>query len=390
METTDIEYRKRLGQYFTPRSIREALLTKLPKINNPKILDPACGTGEFLLSCNEIFNNPTLEGIEIDSNLADTAKTNIKGKIICADALTLKPKPIYDFVVGNPPYFEFKPDNKIKSKFKTILSGRSNIFSMFVKIGIDFLKDGGRLAYVIPPSMNNGAYFSGLRKYIKGTTNIEYLNILDEDIFHKAKQTVMLLVLKKGRNKRDYVFERNGILIFSENFKLLKEKYKNTLSLKNLGYKAKTGSIVWNKHKDKLTNDKNGAVPLLWSHNIQNNKLVIPFKHERKPQYINYPVYDKGPSIIVNRIIGAGSKSYLKAALVPPDMKYVGENHVNIIYKDDNYNTDMINTANKYDITLDYIYRTIISEDTIKIMRNVTGNTQISKTELENLLPIKI
>lgn len=391
MENTDIEYRKKLGQYFTPKTVRDILLSKLPKIDNPKILDPACGTGEFLISCDEIFNNPSLDGIEIDNNLVEIVKNKIKANIICSDTLNLEPKPTYDFVVGNPPYFEFKPDKQLKSKFSCILNGRSNIFSMFVKIGLDYLKEGGYLAYVIPPSMNNGAYFNKLRKYINDVANIEYLKILkNEDIFHKAQQTVMLLVLKKGKNKKDYVFERNGIVIFSENYKLLKEKYKDTVSLRDLGYRVKTGSVVWNQHKDKLTNNKNSTIPLLWAHNIQNNKLIIPFNQEKKPQYINYPTFDVGPSIIVNRITGAASKACLKAAIVPDGMKYVGENHINIIFKDNNYNIDLLNSLNSYEMSLENIHKAIISEDTIKIMRNITGNTQISKTELELLLPIKV
>ncbi len=391
MENTDIEYRKKLGQYFTPKTVREELLSKLPKIDNPKILDPACGTGEFLISCNEIFKNPSLHGIEIDRNLTEIAQSKLKGNIICKDTLTLEPQPIYDFVVGNPPYFEFKPNKQLKSKFSSILNGRSNIFSMFVKIGLDYLKEGGYLAYVIPPSMNNGAYFNKLRKYIYDVANIEYLSILkNEDIFHKAQQTVMLLVLKKCKNKKDYIFERNGIVIFSKNYKFLEEKYKNTVSLRDLGYRVKTGSVVWNQHKDKLTNEKNGTIPLLWAHNIQNNKLVIPFNQEKKPQYINYPTFDIGPSIIVNRITGAASKACLKAAIVPKDMKYVGENHINIIYKNNNYNVDLLSSINSNNMSLEEIHKSIISEETIKIMRNITGNTQISKTELELLLPIKV
>lgn len=391
MENTDIKYRKKLGQYFTPKTIREQLLSKLPKINKPKILDPACGTGEFLISCKEIFNKPSLDGIEIDSKLAKIAKNKLSNSnIICNDTLTLEPKPIYDFVVGNPPYFEFKPNKQIKSKFKTILSGRANIFSMFVKIGLDYLKNDGWLAYVIPPSMNNGAYFNKLRRYINDVANIEYLSIVkNENIFHKAQQTVMLIILKKGKSTKKYIFEKNGILIFSENYKLLKEKYKNTISLKDLGYKVKTGNVVWNQHKEKLTNDSNGTIPLLWSHNIQNNKLLIPFKHNKKPQYINYHTFDVGPSIIVNRITGASSKAILKAAVVPKGMKYIGENHINIIYKDNNSNTDISKSEKSYDISLLEIYKTIISENTMEIMRNITGNTQISKTELELLLPIK-
>ena len=73
LKNTDIEKRKRLGQYFTPKSIRDLLLSKLvslsEKKDNVKILDPACGSGEFLLSCLEHFNDANLYGFEIDESL---------------------------------------------------------------------------------------------------------------------------------------------------------------------------------------------------------------------------------------------------------------------------------------------------------------------------------
>ena len=66
MNQVNLEYRKSLGQYFTPRSTREKLLSKLPLKGNPKILDLGCGTGEFLLTAKEYFENPELYGWDID------------------------------------------------------------------------------------------------------------------------------------------------------------------------------------------------------------------------------------------------------------------------------------------------------------------------------------
>jgi adenine-specific DNA-methyltransferase len=391
IENTDIEYRKKLGQYFTPKTVREALISKLPKMSNPKILDPSCGSGEFLLSCADYFDSPSLNGIEIDENLVNIAKTKVKGKIICKDALKIESQPIYDVVIGNPPYFEFKPYKSIKNKFRDILNGRANIFSMFVKLGLDFLKDGGYLAYVIPPSMNNGAYFNKLRKYIHQTANIEYLTILsNEKIFHKAQQSVMLLILRKGKSTQDYIFERNGIMLFSEEYNQLRKLYEETFSLRDLGYRVKTGTIVWNQHKDKLTNDPNGAIVLLWSHNIQNNKLVVPFNEDKKPQYIRYPVYDNGPAVVVNRVTGTVSKTRLKSAIVPVGMKYLGENHINIIYKDSSSSDGNLFKVNDMPkMSIEQIHKALSSEESIQTIMKISGNTQLSKTELEMLFPIK-
>lgn len=394
LNNTDIKKRKKLGQYFTPKHIRELLISKLPKKENADILDPACGSGEFLLSCEKYFNNPNLNGFEIDKNLSSIASKLIKNSNIkTLDTLNIDTgKKKFDYVIGNPPYFEIKLNEKLKEKYFDIIKGRVNIFSLFIKIGLDLLKDGGYLAYVVPPSMNNGAYFSKLREYIIKNSSLEYLHIIDgADNFHAANQKVMLMILKKTNLKKSskYIFEKNGITIFTEDKKFLDNAYKNTVCLKDIGYAVKTGTIVWNEHKEKLTDNKNNSTLLIWSSNIANGKIIIPMStldkshSKNKPQYIkNIPkeLIMKSRVIVVNRITGSSKDINIKSAIVN-EKEFVCENHVNVIYPLGNLN---------YNYSLEYIYKALNDETNIKVMRLISGNTQVSKTELENLLPIKI
>lgn len=384
LKNADMEKRKRLGQYFTPKSIRELLVSKLPKKDNAEILDPACGSGEFLLSCEKYFKNPILNGFEIDKKLVNIASKLVKNaNIKNLDALnidTVKRK--YDYIIGNPPYFEFKLNKELKEKHSDIIKGRVNIFSLFIKIGLESLKDEGYLAYVVPPSMNNGAYFLKLREYIIRESSLEYLHIIDGvDNFDKANQKVMLIILKKTNSKKSkYIFEKNGVTIFTEDKNFLNKVYKNTVSLKDIGYAVKTGTIVWNEHKEKLTNDKNKAVLLIWSSNIVDGKIIIPIKN--KPQYIKNISKDliiRNRVVAVNRITGSSKDINIKAAIVN-EKEFVCENHVNVIYPLNNYNRNY---------SLEDIYNSLCDKANIKALRLISGNTQISKTELERLLPVK-
>jgi len=379
LKKTDLNRRKMLGQYFTPETLRMTLLSKIPKIKSPVILDPACGTGEFLLTAKQIFKSPVQHGWEIDGTLADISKKTVPDAIITnADALKKSYSGKFDFVIGNPPYFEFKPDTAVRKKFADVICGRANIFSMFIKLGIRMLKKGGYLAYVVPPSMNNGIYFSKLRKFIVENSDIEHLEILNSSgIFHKAQQTVMLIVLKKGGNSGNFIFKKNNILIFSPGVRLLNEKFKNSTSLKKLGFTVRTGRIVWNQNKKNLTNNPADAVPLIWSHNITGKGLSLAAK-KSKPQYVKTKNYNTGPAIVVNRITGAAGKANLKAAIIPKKMKFIAENHVNVIFP-----------PKKSIISMKKLLKQIKSADVLEVCQNITGNTQISKTELENLFPIK-
>lgn len=385
LKNTDIKKRKKLGQYFTPKSMRELLLSKLPKKDNADILDPACGSGEFLLSCKKYFKNPILYGFDIDKKLINISSKLVKNAIIKNfDFLNIDiNKKKYDYIIGNPPYFELKLNEEIKKKYFDIIKGRVNIFSLFIKTGLDLLKDGGYLAYVVPPSMNNGAYFSKLREYITKNSSLEYLHIIDgADNFHLANQKVMLIILKKTNSKKSskYIFKKNGITIFTEDKNFLNKSYKNTVSLKDIGYTVKTGSIIWNEHKEKLTNDKNNSTLLIWASNINNGKIIIGYS-KGKPQYIKNISNDliiKSRVVVVNRITGSSKEINIKAAIVN-EKEFVCENHVNVIYMSKNANCNY---------SLEDIFKALQDKTNIKVMRLISGNTQISKTELERLLPI--
>jgi len=395
IKETDLNYRKSLGQYFTPKSIREMLLSKLPNtIRKPKVLDPGCGTGEFLITARERFKNPELYGWDIDKRLVDITKQVVpEAHLKNTDALLNQDYDKYDFVIGNPPYYEFSPSEKIKKKFIAVINGRVNIFNLFIYQGIRWLKEGGYLAYVVPPSMNNGAYFQKLRKFIVDNSNIEYLHILkDPKIFHGALQSTMLLILKKGDNKGTYLFKKNGILIFSEEARYLEEAFKNNVTLHDLNFEVKTGRLVWNENKKLLTNNPKGAIPLIWAHNIGENELKFPILRKDKPQYVKTKNYDVGPTIVVNRITGSINSIKLKATTIPPGMKFIAENHVNVIYPISAKRQIKLNLApsKRINLPLKNIVKQLLSKENLEAMRNITGNTQISKTELEKLFPVKV
>jgi len=378
----DLEYRKRLGQFFTPRSLRVELLSKLPRLIKPKVLDPACGTGEFLLSAKEYFIEPELYCWEVDPKLAEIVKYVVpEARVEVVDSLTKPFKEEFDVVVGNPPYFEFELSKELEVKYREILWGRVNIYALFIYLGLKVLKSGGYLAYVVSSSMNNGAYFKKLREFIVRTADIVYMRVLEDPyIFDFVNHTFQLLILKKTTNTGRYVFRKNNILIFSEKTDELKRIFENTTTLRELGYKVQTGKIVWNQNKDKLVNNPKDGILLIWAHNIRNGELILN-NNNKKPQYIRWPPEkaDKGPAIVVKRVVGHPKKAHIEAALIPPNTVFVAENHVNVIYPPPEATLEEMKE----------IVRQLNSPEIQGIISLITGNTQISKNELEKLIPIR-
>lgn len=392
LEKTNIKKRKSLGQYFTPKTLREKLLDQLVSLwkkdgrsvnDKASILDPACGTGEFLLTAKKYFPKARVYAIDIDKKLVGISRSQADfAEIKTADALKENFKTKFDFIVGNPPYFEMKLDNEMKKKYECVVKGRANIFALFIKLSLDIVKDEGYVAFVLPTSMNNGLYFSKLRKYIMTHASVEYISIEDEtDIFHKASQKVMILILKKTKHKNmKYIFHKNDITIFTENKKYLSNIYKTSLCLFDMGYSVKTGGIIWNEHKENLTNENKNTIPVIYSTNIKDGSIILDGKNEKRKQYIKRSAVKNiltGKSVVVSRITGSGKDIRINSAVA--NMKeYLCENHVNVVYKIDN--------ASKY--TEEYIQKCLENEHAKKTLMLITGNTQVSSKELLYLLPI--
>jgi adenine-specific DNA-methyltransferase len=383
-----LEHRKKLGQYFTPRTLREILFNKLPKIKKPRILDPAAGTGEFLITAKKYYPDSQVYGREIDLALVNISRRVAPyAHIEQANFLRKYERKNFDFIIGNPPYFEFKPDPEIRKKYSEILNGRVNIYGIFIYKAIQLLKNGGYLAFIVPPSMNNGAYFAKLRNFIIANCNIEFLSVQQAPtLFNDALQSVMLLILKKGPSAGNYIFKKNGITIFSEEKEYLENIFKTSVTLSDLGYRVKTGKLVWNQNKDLLTDIRKGSVPLIWSHNITKKGIKLN-NHRNKPQFAKTNLYEQGPVIVTNRIIGQPHKGSLRAAVVPKGMKFIAENHVNVIYPPDKQ--IRINFVNK-ETSIGSLVKQLNSSNNSKILFRLTGNTQISKNELEKLFPVKV
>ena len=385
--------RSPIGQFLTPRILRDALTSQVPLKAGMRVLDPGVGTGEFLKSCAQRCKNLELFGWDIDDQVLDVARRLIpQATITPRSALSYWSGEKFDVVIGNPPYFEIRElDRPSKNKFSDVISGRPNIFSFFFKIGNDVLKEGGYLAYVVPPSMNNGAYFNKLRRFILNNFSIEYLKIFDDPfLFEDVQTAVQLIVLRKGGGGNSYTVDLGSLsgsdasrTIFSADPTLFNQTFKNRTTLFQLGYKASTGTVVWNTRKDDLLRNRSDkSVPLIWASNITNDtEIVLNDDHPKRPQYIQNVHPQIGPAIVTNRITGSVGKGSLRCALVPAGAEFVAENHVNVITA----RLGAIQTLGWEELLV-----RLRSPDIAKHIQMLTGNTQISSTELTNWIPLDL
>ena len=385
--------RSPLGQFLTPRSLREELVGQVPLAPGMRVLDPGVGTGEFLKTCLEHCSLISTTGWDVDPAALEVAKNLVpSAQLHQRSALEKWDGEPFDVVIGNPPYFEMRDlDPDTRSEFRNVISGRPNIFSLFFEAGFRVLKDGGYLAYVVPPSMNNGAYFDRLRDFILKHFSIEFFRVFDNPfLFEDAQTAVQLIVLKKGSSSNRYWLDLGDASgspkkrkVFVENKEEFLERFKGKPTLYKLGYQAITGSVVWNTRKQDLRRHReDGSVPLIWAHNIgEGREISLQDDHPKRPQYVNHSRPQLGPAIVVNRITGSVGSGSLRCAVVPEGMEYVAENHVNVIIPRQD--------ADQH-ATWDEILDALRSPNINERVRLLTGNTQISATELTHWIPLDV
>jgi len=388
LKNADLKSRQELGQYMTPRFLRSYLLDQLLIQPGDTVLDPAVGTGEFLRQALEKFPGIKITGWDIDSTILATARKIVpEAHLVHRSGLDEYVGEEFDFVIGNPPYFEMKLDSDTKARFRSVINGRPNIYGLFFKVGLDALKVGGTLAYVVPPSMNAGAYFKNLRKYLTEQNHVVSLKVFnDSSMFVDAQTSVQVIVIKKGPGVSKHTFtvndnhSGNSSLVFCENPAIFEELYQDSVSLVSLGYEAVTGTTVWNQYKSSLTNiPVASTVPLLYARNIEQGKVSLA-ADDRRPQYIKNGRYMEGPAIIVNRIIGGVGKGVIKAALVDEGFRFAAENHLNVIRPIPGYPTK---------VNLVQLFQMITDPSVVEKARVLTGNTQLSATEWNYMLPFR-
>ena len=388
--------KKEYGIFISPRIIITKLINSVIEYANAnhmdikRILEPSCGTCEIINYCDKAFQNVELCGIEYNDKIFNAIKDlnfQNKAELVKSDFMVYEPASEYDLIVGNPPYFVCKKTN-IPTKYHEFCSGRPNIFGLFIIHSLSMLKPGGILAFIIPKSFLNSLYYASIRNYIKKTCKI--VSILDfeqDNDFIDTDQSTFGLIIQKIEGIKgikgtecDFSMKINGNFIFTTSTAELKKLFEGSTTLEKMGLKVRTGNIVWNEHKEELTDDSEETL-LIYNTNIsKDNKLEVKkFKNEEKGQYIK-----KGgrlqPTLVVNR--GNGNSAYKLNYAVITTGPYLIENHLNEIYSP--------NQLEKKDLL--ELYHKIINSfknpKTQHFIDQFLGNNGLSKTELETVFPI--
>jgi type I restriction enzyme M protein len=253
------------GQFFTPRNVTSLVRTLVNPTLTDRILDPACGSGGFLVEAlrslwdlvdeqADEYDWPDserdaekqklairqLRGVDKDEFLSKVAKAYMallgdgRGGVFCENSLVPMQEwssktqqeistGKFDVIMTNPPF-----GKKLKIDDRNVLAGYdlgqkwqkvkgTTTYEMtdksadsqtpqilFIERSFNLLKEGGRMGIVLPESMLCNPSHRYIMQYILSRATIEAVISVHENLFqpHTHAKTAVVL-LKKGAEPED-------------------------------------------------------------------------------------------------------------------------------------------------------------------------------------------
>lgn len=185
------------------------------------LLDPGCGTGEFidgvLRWCKRHrLPPPRISGVESDSQHIALLREKYKDihtvSIQHSDFL-VDSDISYNFIVGNPPYVPITAlSEEEKSEYRaryTVARGRFDLYLLFFEQAIRNLAPNGRLVIITPEKYLYVDTASTLRELLN-CHRVEEIHLLPEDTFGDLVTYPTITVLSKSLPGSTYVRLRDG------------------------------------------------------------------------------------------------------------------------------------------------------------------------------------
>jgi len=210
---------------FLARSIVEYSLSKLDidKIDYLKILDPACGSSEFLLEALKQLKTLGYKGrVEVHGwDISETAINiskfllnyekrewgeNLEINIeIVENSLTKKWDDNYNLVLMNPPFISWELLNKqdrviVQESLGNVAKKKPNLASVFIYKAVNHLKENGIIGTVMPSSILLMDSYKKLRERIKGQLTLLLVGKLGNFVFEDALTDASILIGKRPKS----------------------------------------------------------------------------------------------------------------------------------------------------------------------------------------------
>lgn len=198
-----------LYEYYTPFPIVEAMwaLAKKYGFTRGKILEPSCGIGRFLRYVNPAESSVDAYEFSKDNKTsfiiakrcfpwANITNNYFESIFYSGNKRVKSVTPSYDLVVGNPPYGKFTGFYAGDKREGGLFPG-SKYDQYFIWAGLQLLKPGGLLVFVIPTNFLSGGGDVKFRDWISDNSVLLDAYRLPVGTFTATDIVTDIIVLKK-------------------------------------------------------------------------------------------------------------------------------------------------------------------------------------------------
>ncbi len=254
---------KKLGQYFTPRPLVELMVTLVGREkvvgavaagSSVKVLDPACGTGGFLvymmkdalgilesryskkqitkkaldelsnrIKCHVFYGSDANDGVacaaKMNMIIAGDGHTNIRAEDSLASAAAnwSLDTASCDLILTNPPFGTSESESLEGSELAAYPVPTSKGQHLFLEKMVCATLPGGEICTVIDEGVLNTAGAAGLRRWLLQKCELLAVVMLPDDTFKPNKINVKSsLLLMRRRETDDVDLENNYPITFCE------------------------------------------------------------------------------------------------------------------------------------------------------------------------------
>jgi N-6 DNA Methylase len=208
-----------LGRVYTPAALAARLVRRAldPLAGQPRICDPACGEGAFLVEARRVLvergmapfdAERCLFGVDVDGDAVARARRALPGaEIVHADALAMDwGARRFDAVVGNPPWASFsgRHAEDLPEAMRRTLSryesfrGWPSLHGPFLELAVRLSR--GRVAFLLPSQVLDLDGYGAVRAIVRAHCRVEGILDCGERGFEGVTQPccALFLVRKEG------------------------------------------------------------------------------------------------------------------------------------------------------------------------------------------------
>lgn len=215
--------RKELGAFYTPPELVSALTDWAVRTKTDRVLEPASGEAAFLLAALRRLRTlgasdpaEAVLGVEIDAEALSATRRLLDSEhercdLLRSDFFDLAPNDtgLFDAVVGNPPYIRyhlFRGDARRRGHDAAAaggveLNGLASSWAPFVVHASRFLRDDGRLAFVLPAELLHVDYAKPIRSFLLERFGSITVVTFERAVFPGAMIDTVLLLAEGGTRR---------------------------------------------------------------------------------------------------------------------------------------------------------------------------------------------